>query len=284
MEKYAPVFVTKWSGEKRPFSDEKVRASLKKAGAATDTIDRIMEELYQQLYPGIPTRVIYRIAFDLLKHASRHVAARYNLKQAIFELGPSGFPFEKFIAELFGNTGFTVTTNVIMEGHCVKHEVDVLAKQLKHTLIIECKYHQQGGTFCDVKTPLYFHARCEDIAQNTARYSGPFEGCLVTNTRFSADALQYGNCAGLQLLSWDYPANKGIKDIIDRSGLYPLTCLTTLSRAEKYRLLEKGIILCSALQAHPAYLDEVKVSPARRGLLMAEIDGLCKKDEFTVPH
>ncbi|SHL61393.1 ATP cone domain-containing protein [Chitinophaga jiangningensis] len=271
------VYVTKRSGETKLFSDEKVRDSLHRAGAEEAVIDEIMKEIHERLYPGISTRAIYRTAFNILKAKSRHVAARYNLKQGIFQLGPSGFPFEKYMAELFINEGFQSSNNIIMQGHCVTHEVDVLATKGPRTLIVECKYHHAGGTFCDVKVPLYFHSRCDDIIRQQEGRSPDYEGWLVTNTRFSTDALQYGNCAGLHLLSWDYPDNRGLKDIIDRTGLYPVTCLTTLTREEKFRLLGKGYVLCNSLLLQSPVLEEIDVGQGRRGAIRSELEGLCKK-------
>ena len=40
------------------------------------------------------------VAFNLLKANSKFVAAKYQLKRAIMELGPSGYPFESFISEV----------------------------------------------------------------------------------------------------------------------------------------------------------------------------------------
>ena len=47
----------------------------------------------------------------------------------------------------------------------------------------------------------------------------------------------------MQLLGWDYPVNNSLKDWVDRTGLYPLTCLTSLTRSEKEWLLLKGHVL-----------------------------------------
>jgi len=272
--KEPPINVIKASGVAVPFSAEKVRQSLKRAGASTELTEMIMNELYTKVYPNMPTRMIFKIALGLLKKFSRPVAGRYRLKQGIFELGPSGFPFEQFIAALFLHAGFSASTNQIMNGHCVKHEVDVLAVKNKQYHIIECKYHQQPGSRCDVKVPLYIQSRFKDIEWQLMETQGQeVPGChgwVLTNTRFTKDALQYGLCAGLRLLGWDYPADKGLKDIIDNAGLYPVTCLTTLSRHEKYKLLEKGIVLCKTLAEHPAHLEAAGIPQQKRALVEAE--------------
>lgn len=281
MELEQPIInVIKSTGAVVPFSAEKVRKSLKKAGATAATTEEIIQELYKQIYPNMPTKKIYNIAFQLLKNTAHPVAARYKLKQAIFELGPSGFPFEQFIAALFQHAAFTVATNQLINGHCVKHEIDVTAFKSNRFHLIECKYHQQAGTHCDVKVPLYIDARFKDIGRKWEttgdKRSGDYQAWLVTNTRFTTDALQYGLCAELHLLSWDFPTGKGLKDIIDNAGLYPVTCLTTLSRNEKYRLLEKGIVLCQTLAEHPENLEIADIPPQRSAIAIKEIESLCK--------
>ncbi len=155
--------VTKSEGVIVPFSTEKVRQSLARSGASAEVIEMVIDELHKRVYPNMPTRIIEKIAFRLLKKFSRPVAARYHLKRALFELGPSGFPFEKYVAELFSYAGFSTATNQLMKGHCVTHEVDVVAVQQSRYHIIECKYHQQAGARCDVKIPLYIQARFKDI-------------------------------------------------------------------------------------------------------------------------
>ena len=41
--------------------------------------------------------------------------------------GPTGFPFEKLTAEILESMGYSTRTGVIVPGHCVKHEIDVIA-------------------------------------------------------------------------------------------------------------------------------------------------------------
>ncbi|MCK7557141.1 hypothetical protein MKQ70_19880 [Chitinophaga sedimenti] len=277
-----PIVVTKSSGNTVPFDEQKLRQSLMKAGAVPEVVDGVLMEMHKYLYQGIPTRKLYKLAYHLLHQASRPVAARYRLKQAILELGPSGFPFEKYIAELFNREGYTVAVNQVMQGHCIKHEVDIVGMRNGHYLMVECKYHSQQGNCCEVKIPLYIRARYEDVETNWrfAHSGQPFdcEPWLVTNTRFSKDALHYGLCVGLNLLSWDYPLGKGLKDRIDAGGLYPVTCLTSLTRVNKLRLLEQGIILCESLLSHPEHLKLPGMSDVRTALVMEELSILCKTE------
>ena len=98
---------------------------------------------------------------------------------------------------------------------------------------------------------------------------------MVTNTRFTADAISYGNCCGLYLLSWDYPKNDGLRDRIDRLGLYPITVSTLLTTREKQFLLSRDVVLCRDLVGDAFYLDHLGISQTRKEKIMSEIKELC---------
>ncbi len=274
------LFITKASGETAKFSEEKLSTSLERAGASEVQIADIMDEIAPKLYEGISTKKIYRLAFSLLKESSRHLAAKYHLKRAIMELGPSGYPFEKFIGEILRFQGYDVQVGVIVTGQCVQHEIDVIARLDHRQLMIECKYHNQPGTFSDVKIPLYIQARFKDVEAQWLKSpnegSKSYQGWVVTNTRFSADAIQYGTCAGLKLLGWDYPVKGSLKDQIDTLGLYPVTCLTSLTKTEKQRLLDRKIVLCKELLNNEKLLEQTGVKSSRIAIVLQETHQLCR--------
>ncbi len=272
------ILVTKASGLVDQFSEEKLRHSLAKSGANADLINNIILDIQPKLYNGIPTKKIYQMAFGFLKKSSRSSAGRYNLKRAIMALGPSGFPFEQYIAAIFKWQGYKVQTQLFMEGACVKHEIDVLAEKEDHFYLIECKYHNGLGVVSDVKVPLYIHSRYRDVLNqwNKTTQSKPLKACVVTNTKFSSDAIKYGNCSGLYMLGWDYPLKKSLSNLVDESRLYPITCLTTLTIAEKATILGKGIVLCSSLIGNEEQLTQVGIKQNRITNIMAEIKSLCK--------
>lgn len=272
-----PSLIIKSDGKPVPFQPDKVRQSLLRAGARPVDADRVLEELHQHIYPGISTKALYRIAYRLLRGLSKPVAARYRLKQALLDLGPSGFPFEKYVAELFNHADCITRVNQVMDGLCVRHEVDVEGTRAGVQFFMECKYHNSQGNICDVKVPLYVKARVEDLAGKwlETHAAGKWEGWLVTNTRFSSDALQFGQCAGLHMLSWDFPAGKGLKDMIDQGGLYPVTCLSGLTKHEKLALLESGVVLCETLLKDTELIRLPGMTEARKTLLLEELDALC---------
>lgn len=275
------IQIIKHSGERAKFSIEKLKNSLRKSGADESLVNEISNHVRDELYQGISTKEIYNRAFALLKKKKKGYASKYKLKKAIYELGPTGFPFEKFIGALLFYSGYEVKTGQFLQGKCVTHEVDVVAHKNGQYIVAECKFHSDEGRNCDVKIPLYIHSRYRDILNfysDRINNEKPNEGWVVTNTRFTEDAIKYGECAGLHLLSWDLPKDNGIKDRIDRLGLYPVTVSTLLSQREKQFLLSRDVVLCKQLIDDHFYLDHLGISEKRKERILEEIKLLCKNN------
>lgn len=273
------IIITKSSGDKVKFSLNKLRSSLKRTGANRETIDQIIDKVRDELYQGISTKEIYNRAFALLKKKKSHFASKYKLKKAIYELGPTGFPFERFVGAVLKHSGYNVKIGEILQGKCVTHEIDVVAHKGNETTIIECKFHGEQGINCNVKVPLYINSRYQDVKAhwntNTKNGTTLTKAWVVTNTRFTEDAIQYSKCCGLFLLSWDYPEGNGLKDRIDRLGLYPITVSTLLSNREKQFLLSRNVVLCRELIHDKFYLDHLGISDTRKEKILNEISELC---------
>ena len=249
--KQKPIFIKKNSIDVEPFSTQKLEHSLQRSGASKEDIENIISKIQPEIYDGISSNEIYKKAFAYLKKSNRTSASRYSLKRAIFELGPTGYPFERLVAALLREKGFNTTVSVILNGECVTHEIDVLAEKEGSVYAIECKFHSDSKVFSNVKIPLYINSRFLDIQKqwntNPKNTTHLKQGWLVTNTRFTIDAINYAKCVGLTLLSWDYPSKNGIKENIDTYGLYPITTLTTLTLKEKHQLIENDIVLVKEL-------------------------------------
>lgn len=270
--------IIKSSGEKVKFSLEKLRASLNRSGADKKAVDQILDKVRDELYQGISTKEIYNRAFALLKKKKSYFASKYKLKKAIYELGPTGFPFENFIATIFKYSGYKIEVGKILQGKCVTHEIDVVANKNENTTIVECKFHSDEGRNCNVKVPLYIASRFKDVKEHWDSKPQKTElnsGWVVTNTRFTEDALQYGKCIGLKLLSWDYPKEDALKNIIDRLGLYPITVSTLLTNREKQFLLSRDVVLCRDLIGDSFYLDHLGISETRKARILNDIEQLC---------
>ncbi|GAA4810299.1 restriction endonuclease [Litoribaculum gwangyangense] len=275
------IDIIKSSGEKAKFSLDKLKASLNRIGADKQTINQIIHKVRDELYQGISTKEIYNRAFALLKKKKSYLASKYKLKKAIYELGPTGFPFERFIGAILKYSGYETEIGKTLFGQCVTHEIDVIAHKNGETSVIECKFHSEEGLNCNVKIPLYIHSRYNDVKtfwnSNPKNGSKLTKGWVVTNTRFTEDAIKYGNCVKLYLLSWDYPKDDGLKDRIDRLGLYPITVSTLLTNREKQFLISRDVVLCRELIGDDFYLDHLGISDIRKKKILHEISMLCNQ-------
>ena len=218
---------------------------------------------------------IYARAYEILQREETvPVAARYSVKRAVFALGPSGFPFEQFIAEILRAHGWRTSTGVALTGRCAPHEVDVLAEKNGKRVGIEAKFHNDPGGKTDIKDALYVYARYEDLKHAPSPASRVEEGWLVTNTRFTRNAIRYAQCAGLTLIGWDYPRTRGLLALIEEARVHPITCLTTLSDSQKRHMLDKKIVLCKSIQT-PHLLKDYGIRPEQIPVVMEEASRLC---------
>jgi len=264
--------LVKTSGELEKFNERKLRASLARSGATRAEIDHAVGAVRAELHDGITSDEVFRIARRALQRDRRPTAARYSLQRAIQQLGPSGFPFESFVASIWQHDGYRVRMGPRMQGRLVRHEVDIDASRGKDRVLVECKFRAMSDGKVDIKTALYVYARARDLLSTGFR-----QFWLVTNGRFTKDALKYGAGVGLRLLSWDHPKGDSLRERVDRAGLHPLTVLTTLHMTECQRLLRKGYVLCNDLQDHPAAIHDLRLSKQREQQLWDELDGLSGK-------
>ncbi len=264
--------IKKTSGEKEPFQQEKIINSLRAVGADDETINTILHTI-EQHYPRIKnTQQIFSIAKAMLKKINPALASRYNLKQALFAFGPAGYPFEQYISALLQAEGYDIKTNIMLNGYCIEHEIDVLIHKDKHTSIVECKFHNRARYKSDVKVPLYVRARLADLQKNNTQQID--NAWVVTNTIFTKEAIKYASCEGMHLMSWGYPKGSSLKDIIAKHNLHPITALVNLTGRQKKLLLKEGIVLCRDLHKHEGMLTHL-------GMPKKEVEQLIKDAQAT---
>ena len=268
--------IVKADGSREAFAPERLRASLLRAGAAAHAAERITEMVSETVMPGVSSKEVYARAFALLRKEARPAAARYALRRALLELGPTGHPFEDFISHLFTKEGWSVETRKMIKGTCVVHEVDFYAKRENEFLAAELKYHNDPSYKTDLKTALYVQARFEDIFSCDPKMRAcPLDrGLLVTNTKFTSEAIAYAVCAGVELLGWGYPEKENLFERMSRARVYPITTLTWLTRSEKRLLVDERLIAVDELWEKRPILEKLKLSAARVGSLYAEAEGL----------
>ncbi len=278
------ITVTKADGSSEEFHVSKLKHSLRRAGASKEEIVEISKKIEDILHDGISTQEIYRIAFELLRNVEKPIAARYSLRRALFGLGPTGFPFEDFLARMFQKEGYATKTRVTLHGKCVEHELDVAGFREDHSFVAEAKFHSRPGVKSDLQVVMYSYARLLDL-QGVKICSddvcGINELMVITNTKFTSTAEQYATCTGLVLLSWDFPKHNNLHDRIQKSGLYPVSVLQSLSQTQKKVLIEAGIIVCTDIIERPQILRRLHLSTKRIESILAEAAELCHKNSST---
>lgn len=272
------ITIIKASGQREAFDPEKLRFSLLNSGASQEEAEEVLKHLEPELKNGMSTHDIYHHAFSILTKMSRPVARSYSLRRAVMDLGPSGFPFEDFVAEILRAQGFQCIPRQTVIGGCVPHEVDVVAYNNKKLIMVEAKFHNELGTKSDLKVVLYVKARFDDIKDNVYDYGGNdrkvTDSWLVTNTKFSSTAIHYAECKNMTLIGWNYPEKNNLQDMIENEGLHPVTCLTTLSNDEKKQLLAGGVVLCSSIKERPQVLKDLLGSAFDADSVLNEINEL----------
>ncbi len=272
------ILVVKADGTKEPFNEKKLAISLKRSGASIKSADEVLNKIKSELKSGMTTSDIYGRAFDVLRGLEKKAVVRYSLKRALADLGPSGFPFEKFVAEIYKSRGLNTEIDKMVKGHCVEHEIDIVAWNDQKLIMAEAKFHNEANLKSDLKVALYVKARYDDLKEAEFDFGKKRkldEGWLITNTKFTDKAIQYAECAGVNILGWNYPWNGNLHDMILETGLHPITCLDSLSGLEKRTLLEKGVVLCKSVRSQADIFKELGISGERMEKIIEESNVLC---------
>jgi hypothetical protein len=263
--------VIKSTGEKENFNPKKVYRSIKHAGGSTK-LAKEAEKLIKEKYENnISTQEILKILLNFLKKEPG-VSERYDLKRAIMQLGPSGFPFEDFFAGILKYYGFKSKTGNKIKGKKIYHEVDIVAEK-KKKFMIECKYHNDPGKYTDLQPAMYTYARFLDIKKQ-----GFHQSWLVTNTRCSKDAKNYSKGVNQKITSWNYPEKTSLQKLIEKSKLYPITILKNLKNETKEKLYKAKILVAKDLLNYS--LEDLKqkthLSEKEIIKILEEVKEICK--------
>ncbi|MDD4607275.1 MAG: ATP cone domain-containing protein [Patescibacteria group bacterium] len=243
------MYIIKASGEKEKYQPQKIVRTILRAGANKNLAREVIQKIEPFVYEGMSTKEILKLVRKFLSQKEKTVAAKYNLKKAIMQLGPTGFNFEKLVERILQKEGYQTSTPLVTQGRCAQHEIDVIAKKENSIYDIECKYRNARGIYVGLQTALYVWARHQDLvggSQNKKcpKFTQPWLWC---NTRFSSQVIQYGGCAKMKLTGWDYPAKESLRDLLEKNKFYPITVLTSLSQKDKANLFKNNIILIQDL-------------------------------------
>ncbi|MDP2637809.1 MAG: restriction endonuclease [Candidatus Levybacteria bacterium] len=259
--------VLKATGEREPFSEEKLRSSIHRAGIPNELINQAIISIKAKLYKDIPTSEIYKDVTAFLNNSSRpFTKARYSLKQAIMDLGPTGYPFEDYTSEILRMEGFKTNVRQTIQGKCISHEIDIIAEKDNLRSMIECKFHNMSGTKSQVHVSLYTKSRFDDIKDR----NNLNEVWLITNTKITTDALSYAICSNMKVISWDYPEKGSLRDLVEKHNLYPITMLSSISQSQKQQLAQEHVVLARDVCKNPSSLDILGLPKDKKNSIVSE--------------
>jgi Holliday junction resolvase-like predicted endonuclease len=266
--------VLKASGQLEPFSEDKLRASIKRAGIPQEFQDKVISYAENKLYDNIPTSEIYKHIMEFLQDPSySFTRTKYSLKQSVMDLGPTGYPFEDYTSEILKMEGYATQVRQILRGKCVSHEIDIVMEKNNVRSMVECKFHNVAGTKSQIHVSLYTKARFDDVKEQ----NNLSEVWLITNTKITQDALDYALCSNMKIISWDYPASGSFRDLIGKHELHPVTMLTSISSAQKQQLLENHTILARDVCKNPSCLDILGLPNDKKNIVLTECRTLYKE-------
>jgi len=271
-----PLYIINSSGEKEPFSSRKLYRALRRIAVSRKAAEEISRAVEKEVYPGMKTAEIFDLAEKMLVGEDPGLALRFNLKKAMRDLGPTGFPFEKFVKEIFQELGYEVAINQIIPGACLSgYEIDFVARKENIIYVGECKYRRFSGEVVHLQDALANAARFADILSGD--YFRDDKGCdiksiLVTNAKFTTQAVAYSQCQQIDLLGWKHPKDGGLESLIESHGLYPITIIPSLTGHLKEVLAGQRIILArDVLKIDPVkFSNRFKVSQGQVGALVSE--------------
>jgi len=250
------INVVNFRGEEESFSEKKVYESARRVGASEQAAEKITNTIKEEVYDGIETSEIFDRIKELLDKESSKLSMKFSLKKGMRKLGPTGYPFEKFVGEIFHRLGHNVELNLYLSGKCLdKYETDFLAEKDQVIKVGECKFRNRPEeSVIELDTVLAFQAEIQDLRNGNLFEKERFNNkeikpLLVTNTKFSGVATEYADCVGIELLGWRTPEDQGLETIIDNNGFYPITILPSLDQeASKMFFKEKMALVQDLLE------------------------------------
>ena len=253
------IRVTKGDGTSQLYDRGKVLRTCGKMGSTREIAEVIADKIETKIYDGIKTDKILRMILTLLYKHRPAINLLVHLKKALSLMKPAP-EFEQFVRILMSNHGYGVTPNRIVRGKCVEHEIDAIAQKGDVTYIVEVKHHSNYHTPTSLDTVRISRAVFEDITEGSELGLNDIKvdkAMVVSNTKFSGQALQYAECRGISHIGWNTPPGHNLPTMIEEKNLYPITWLKGLDAATKRKLLSCGVIFVKELvERNPRELAE----------------------------
>jgi ATP cone domain/Restriction endonuclease len=262
-------FVTKADGTKQMFDEEKIVKTCQRMGANRDVAIQVTREVENNLYEGITTQKILQLIFTQMRKHKPAVKHLFDLKYGISLMEPKP-EFEAFVRVVLAHSGFQVKSNMILKGLCGEHEVDAIATKDGLTYFVEAKHHLSYHALTGLDESRIARAIIEDLTDNYAQNETGIKidrAMIVTNTRYSDHAVIYGSCRGILQVGWASPEGFGLRDIVEKHKLYPLSCLRGVSTETRLRFVEEGIVLIKQLLEQDSSYLERKIGLPQQTIL-----------------
>ena len=239
---YTFMDVIKYSGGIEPFNPQKVRYTLIEAGGSKKLAGEAVEEVKKNYHENMKTGEILNLLLKFLKKEPG-VSERYDLKRAIMSLGPSGFPFETFFANVLNHYEYKTKVGEKLIGDNIVYEIDIIAQKIHgKKFMVECKYHNKLGIMTKIR-----HAEKAYRTFLKLQEYKFYQPWLSTNTKCSQDTIKYAGKVNLRITSWAYPKNESLRILIENQKLYPITILKSLPSKIKEKLYNSKILIAKDL-------------------------------------
>ena len=243
------VLVTKADGSKQLFDEEKIVRTCLRMRASREDALQIVQKVEGRLYEGISTRKILQMIYSLMRKQKPAVKHLFDLKYAISLMEPKP-EFEAFIRILLVQSGFKVEPNTILRGLCGEHEADAIATRDGMTHFVEVKHHNSYHALTGLDESRIARAILEDVTEGYSHGLSSIKidrAMIVTNTRYSEHAMKYGRCRDILQVGWSSPEFFGLREMVEKHKLYPLSCLRGISAKVRLRLVEAGVVVIKQL-------------------------------------
>lgn len=243
------IYVTKASGDRVPFEKKKIVKTCIRSGVPNEVAERIASEVESKIYDGMPTKELLERVLAKLRDYEEHHEARYDLKRAIASLSPEFHEFEKYISHLLRAHGYETRWDIIVQGECIEHQIDVIASKDGKNYLVECKHHVNPHRFCGLGTVLQVWAVIDDIRKGykVGKTKEKYENIwLFNNTKFSEHAIRYSKAKDMILTGWSFPKKNDLQGLVSKKGMYPITMLD-LNKKQRESFSNAGILLLQEL-------------------------------------
>jgi Holliday junction resolvase-like predicted endonuclease len=236
-------------------------------GATHEVAVGVANRVEQRIYDGIESKRILSMIFRQLGRYHPAVKHHTDLRRALAMMEPKP-DFEEYIRMLLKEQGYQVTSNEIVRGKCVEHEIDSIASKDGKTYIVEVKHHSNHHTLSGLDVDRISRAIFEDITEGFKLGLNSInveKAIIVCNVKLSEHAKRYADCRGIEHIGWRYPPDHGIDRMIEEKKLYPITYLKNLDSADMRRLTSGGVLLLKQLvESSPESLGQRTRIPRRR--------------------